>query len=108
MRSHRGNGRTAGRPLRFLFVTLGHVESDFYGRVGGSLHKAGHEVAHVTFSRHAARRLARKGQTAWCLPDRMLELGPDIDVPAQVERIVDQYDLPTFRDIYRTDFVCDG
>lgn len=25
-----------------------------------------------------------------------------------VERIVEQYDVPTFRDIYRTDFVCDG
>ena len=96
------------RPLRFLFVTLGHVESDFYGGVGGSLRKAGHEVAHVTFSRHAAGRLARKGQTAWCLPDRMLELGSDIAVPREVERIVREYEVPTFRDIYRTDFVCDG
>jgi hypothetical protein len=96
------------RPVRFLFVTLGHVESEFYGRVGGSLRKAGHEVAHVTFSRHAARRLARGGQTAWCLPDRMLELGTEIDVPREVERILGDYDIPTFRDIYRTDFVCDG
>jgi hypothetical protein len=96
------------RPLRFLFVTLGHVESDFYGRVGGGLRKAGHEVAHVTFSRHAAHRLARRGQTGWCLPDRMLDLGSDIDVSSEVERILSDYDVPTFRDIYRTDFVCDG
>ncbi len=96
------------RPLRFLFVTLGHVESDFYGRVGGSLRKAGHEVAHLTFSRHAARRLARGGQTAWCLPDRMRDLGTEINVPLEVDRMLGDYDVPTFRDIYRTDFVCDG
>jgi hypothetical protein len=96
------------RPLRFLFVTLGHVESDFYGRVGQALRADGHEVAHLTYSRHAARRLAHRGQTAWCLPDRMRELGDPIDVSSEVERIVQQYEVSTFRDIYRTDFVCDG
>jgi hypothetical protein len=96
------------RPLRFLFVTLGHVESEFYGRVGRQLRALGHEVAHVTYSRHAARRLSRRGQTAWCLPDRMLDLGDAIDVQREVERISREYDVPTFRDIYRTDFVCDG
>ncbi len=96
------------RPLRFLFVTLGHVESDFYGRVAHRLRQAGHDVAHVTYSRHASRRLARKGQTAWCLPDRMHELGKGIDIPREVERIAREYETPTFRDIYRTDFVCDG
>jgi hypothetical protein len=65
-------------------------------------------VAHVTYSRHAALRLARRGQTAWCLPDRMLDLGTEIDVSGEVERIMDDYDVPTFRDIYRTDFLCDG
>src|SRR5437016_6127319 len=92
-------------PLRFLFVTLGHVESDFYGRVGQALGRAGHEVAHLTYSRHAARRLARHGQAAWCLPDRMGKLGDAIDITREVERIGGQYDVPTFRDIYRTDFV---
>jgi len=96
------------RPLRLLFVTLGHVESDFYGRVGQTLRQAGHDVAHVTYSRHAARRLARKGQTAWCLPDRMLDLGDNVPITREVERISGEYDVPTFRDIYRTDFVCDG
>src|SRR5882757_4938203 len=96
------------RPLRFLFVTLGHVESDFYGRVAHGLRQAGHDVAHITYSRHASRRLARKGHTAWCLPDRMLDLGADIDIAREAERIVREYDSPTFRDIYRTDFVCDG
>jgi hypothetical protein len=94
--------------LRYLFVTLGHIESNFYGRVGRRLQQAGHDVAHITYSRHAARTLAREGQTAWCLPDRMAELGDGIDVPREVERIGAEYDVPTFRDIYRTDFVCDG
>jgi hypothetical protein len=96
------------RPLRFLFVTLGHVESDFYGRVGQHLRSGGHDAAQLSFSRRAARRLVRRHETAWCLPDRMRELGDRIDIPREVERIVSEYDVPTFRDIYRTDFVCDG
>jgi hypothetical protein len=96
------------RPLRFLFVSVGHVESDFYGRVGRQLRGLGHEVAHVTYSRHAARRLSRRGQTAWCLPDRMRDLGDGVDVPREVQRISGEYDVPTFRDIYRTDIACDG
>jgi hypothetical protein len=94
--------------LRFLFVTLGHVESDFYGRVGQRLRQDGHEVAHVTYSRHAARRLARHGQTAWCLPERMMDLGAEIDFTGEVDRVLEEYDAPTFRDIYRTDPVCEA
>jgi hypothetical protein len=96
-----------GRPLRFLFLSLGHVESDFYGRVGQRLRQDGHEVAHVTYSRHAARRLARNGETAWCLPDRMADLEEPIDFGQEVSRIIDQYETPTFRDIYRADPVCE-
>src|SRR5258708_28801686 len=86
------------RPMRILFVTLGHVESDFYGRVGQRLRDVGHEVAQVTFSRRAARRLIRMRQTAWCLPDRMLELGDRIDIQAEVQRIQTEYEVPTFPD----------
>jgi hypothetical protein len=93
--------------LRFLFATLGHVESDFYGRVGAELVRLGHEVAHVTYSRHAAALLRSRGFTAYCLPDGMAALG-ELDVAACARQIEADYDTPTFRDLYRTDFVCDG
>ncbi len=97
-----------GVSLRFLFVTLGHVESDFYGRVGAELERRGHRVAHLTFSRRAAAVLARRGFEAWCLPDLMAELAPVSDLAAEVQRMEAAYDTPTFRDIYRTDFICES
>jgi hypothetical protein len=93
--------------LRFLFVTLQHVESDFYGRCGAHLVEAGHEVAHVTFSRRAAILLRRAGFDAICLADEMAA-PTDIDIAAEVARITETYPVPTFRDIYRTDIACDG
>ncbi|MEA2348599.1 MAG: hypothetical protein QOG62_2386 [Thermoleophilaceae bacterium] len=92
---------------RFLFTTLQHIESDFYGRVGRELSELGHEVGHVTYSRRAAQTLERRGFRAWCLPDEMRRLGDGLNWTAEAERIAEQYDTPTFRDIYRTDFVCD-
>ncbi len=102
------NGAGDATSTRFLFTTLQHIESDFYGRVGAELVRRGHEVAHVTYSRRAASELERKGFTAFCLPDRMAALGEEIDFVAEADRIVGQYDTPTLRDIHRTDFVCDG
>jgi len=96
------------QPQRFLFVTLGHIESDFYERVGGRLAERGHAVAHITVSRRAAMLISSRGFTAYCLADRVRALPAAIDVQAEVERIAQTYDTPTFRDIYRTDFVCDG
>ncbi len=104
--SPNGAGRAA--PIRFLFTTLQHIESDFYGRVGAELQRRGHEVAHVTYSRRAASELERQGFTAFCLPDRMAALGFELDLDAEAARIVSSYDTPTLRDIHRTDFVCDG
>lgn len=92
---------------RVLFVTLGHVESDFYGRTGAELARRRHAVGHVTYSRRAAARLRRQGFEAWALPEAMDALGPIADVAGEAARIAAQYDVPTFRDIYRTDFVCD-
>jgi len=75
-------------PLRFLFVTLQHIESSFYGTVGQHLRAAGHEVVHLTFSRRSAAVLGRRGMTAYALPQLIAELdGAAIDVPAEVRRI---------------------
>lgn len=92
--------------MRFLFTTLQDLESDFYGRVGDELTRRGHEVAHVTHSKHAARKLGRRGP-AYRLPGAMADLG-EIDIPAEAARIERQYDTPHLRDIYKTDHPCYG
>lgn len=94
---------TIPKPLRFIFVGLGHIESEFYGRVGAELLERGHLVAHVTYSRWSARMLRRKGFTAFCLPDRMASAGP-IDVRAVAADVPDTYGVGSCRSIYRTDF----
>jgi hypothetical protein len=99
--------RDSARRLRFLFVTLGHIESDFYGRCGRHLVEQGHDVAHVTFSRRAALVLRRQGFQATCLPDELSNIAGTLDVATEVRRITEMYPVPTFRDIYRTDFVCE-
>jgi hypothetical protein len=95
--------------VRFLFTTLQYVESDFYGRVGAELRRLGHDVVHVTYSRRATRKLRATGAEAYCLPDAMaaLDAGP-LDVEAEAIRIERQYPTPTLRDVYRTDWVCNG
>jgi len=102
--------RNGTRPegLRFLFTTLGHVESDFYGRVGAELRVLGHEAVHITFSRRGASVLRRRGFEARCLADAMDGILEGVDVDAEVQRISAKYPTTTFRDIYRTDFVHDG
>jgi hypothetical protein len=92
--------------MRFLFTTLQDLESDFYGRVGEQLTRQGHSVAHVTQSKHAARKLAKRGP-AYRLPGVMADLG-EIDVPSEAARIERQYDTPHLRDIYKTDPPCYG
>ena len=91
--------------MRFLFTTLQFMESDFYGRCGAELERLGHEVAHVAYSRRSAQRLP--GVRSWCLVDAMREL-PRCDWEAQGARIVERYRLPTLRDVWKTDWVCDG
>ncbi|MGI8621970.1 MAG: hypothetical protein ACR2NB_00475 [Solirubrobacteraceae bacterium] len=94
--------------LRFLFTTLGYVETDFYARAGRDLVKRGHQVAHVTWSRRAANALRRRGETAWCMPD-LLRACPDADdLDAEAEALRARYGARTFRDFYRTDPVCEG
>ncbi|MGI8596762.1 MAG: hypothetical protein ACR2LY_05685 [Thermoleophilaceae bacterium] len=89
--------------MRFLFTTLQFVESDFYGRVSERLRDSGHEAVHLTFSRRAARHLARRGFRTFCLPDVMAEVGEGPGSAHEVERIERRYDIPSLRDVYRCD-----
>jgi hypothetical protein len=93
--------------MRFLFTTLQYVEAAFYGRVGAQLRGMGHEVRHVTWSRRAALQLQRGGADASCLPELMAAVGP-IDVEREGRRITGAYDLPSLRDVWRTDWPCAG
>ena len=94
--------------MRFLFTTLQDLETEFYGRVGRELEQLGHEVAHVTWSAPDAVALRAKGHRTWCLPEAMDALPEDTDVAAEVARIERQYETPTIRDIYKTDWPCYG
>jgi Capsule polysaccharide biosynthesis protein len=94
--------------VRFLFANLQFRESDFYGRVGSALTRFGHDVAHVSFSRRAAKRLQRRGERSYCLPELMDELGSDLDYGAETARIERTYEIPSVRDVYRTDPPCIG
>jgi hypothetical protein len=92
--------------MKFLFATLQHVESDFYGRVGRDLKRRGHDVAHLTYSRRAAMVLRRKGDEAYCLPDLMKDVRPAGSWDEEAARIVAQYPIPSLHEVYRTDLPC--
>lgn len=94
--------------MRFLFTTLQTYESDFYGRVGAELARRGHEVAHLTVSREAARLLREQGFDARCLGDVTGELGPPASIADEVRRVESTYDIPHIRDVYYADRVCRG
>jgi hypothetical protein len=94
--------------MRFLFTTLQTYESDFYGRVGAELEARGHEVAHVTVSREAARLLREQGRDARCVHDVIAELGEPASIADEVRRIEATYPIPHIRDVYYTDRVVDG
>ena len=87
--------------MRFLFTTLQFRESRLLRRGSApSSTRLGHDVAHVVFSRRAARRAAAPGLRAECLTDRMAALGADRRRRgARAARIVEGYGLPTLRDV---------
>ena len=87
---------------RFLFLTLGYIEAEFYARVGRELEALGDEVVHATFSRRAAQRLRRRGHDAVCLPDVMAETAAGA-TEAGARALAERWGLPTFRDLYRAD-----
>jgi hypothetical protein len=93
-----------------MFTTLQFRESDFYGRVGTELERDGHEVVHVAYSRRAAQRLGARGHRVWCLTDEIAALPPLSAQEAEREgaRIAGRYGLPTIRDVWKTDWACDG
>lgn len=88
--------------MRFLFTTLQFQESEFYGRVGRELQRRGHDVEHVTFSRRSARALGAR-----CLADELAAVDCATDWETEARRIVATYDMPTLRDVYRTDWPVD-
>jgi Capsule polysaccharide biosynthesis protein len=87
---------------RFLFLTLGYVEADFYARVGRALEGLGDEVVHATYSRRAAHRLRRDGHDAVCVPDVMAETAAGA-LAEGAAAWAGRWGLPTFRDLYRAD-----
>ncbi len=92
--------------MRFLFATLQHIESEFYGRVGRLLKRQGHEVTHLTYSRRAALVLRGHGDEAHCLPELMAEVSPVGSWREEEARIVSQYPIPSLHEVYRTDLPC--
>lgn len=89
--------------MRFLFTTLQFQESEFYARVGSELQELGHEVAHVTFSRRSATALGAR-----CLADEIAAVDDGTDWEGEGRRIVAEYDVPTLRDVYKTDWPVDA
>jgi len=89
--------------VRFLFTTLQFQESEFYARVGAELQHLGHDVENVTFSRRSARVLGAR-----CLADELAAVDDATDWEAQGRRIVAEYDVPTLRDVYKTDWPVDA
>jgi hypothetical protein len=61
----------------------------------------------VAYSRRAARRLRGRGVLTWCLADTMRDL-PAMDWEAEGARVVEQYGVPTLRDVWKSDWACDG
>jgi hypothetical protein len=93
--------------MRFLFTSLQTYESEFYGIVQRELEQRGHETAHVTVSRTAARELREHGLQAWCLHNLIDELPPS-DRSQEVARIESTYPIPHLRDVYRGDYAVAG
>ncbi len=95
--------------MRFLFTTLHYNEAEFYGRVGALLQEMGHEVGQLSYSRRGARLAAEHGVRTWVLPDLLREVPTAISTgSARGQAIVERYDTPTLRDIYKTDLPCIG
>jgi hypothetical protein len=91
--------------VRFLFTTLQTYESEFYGTVGEELERRGHETAHVSVSREAARLLQARGLESHCLLDAMEEPPP---LDGEVQRIESTYPIPHIRDVYYADRITAG
>ena len=94
--------------MRFLFLTHGSYESDFYGRVSAELIRLGHETVHVTWSTASARELEARGIRSGVLPDELARAGAGPDVAAEARRLEAAYDMRSLRDVWRTDWPLEG
>src|SRR6188474_1169895 len=83
--------------MRLLFVSIQSFESDFYGSVGEHLAARGHDVAHVTYSRRAARLLEARGLRA-CSVRALLDPGD-----AEIAGIESRYGSEALRKAERID-----
>jgi hypothetical protein len=93
--------------MRFLFLTHGSYESDFYGRVSEELVRRGHEAVHVTWSSLAAQALEARGIRAFVLPDALDRAGTG-DLEAEAARLERTYEMRSLRDVWRTDWPLEG
>ena len=75
-------------------------------RVGAELERRGHESAHVSVSREAARLLRERGLEARCLLDCRMDEPADLE--AEVRRIEATYPIPHIREVYYADRVNAG
>jgi hypothetical protein len=94
--------------VRFLFLTLYGNEPVFYGRVGAHLRNAGHEVAHLTWSRRGARHLRRAGFHACCLADMVPDASDGVSLADETARLEGTYEMLSLRDVWRTDWAVEG
>ena len=94
--------------MRFLFLTHGSYEADFYGRVSSELVRLGHRVSQITWSETSARRLRRRGLEAFVLPDELERAGVGDDVEREALRLEATYPMRSLRDVWRTDWPLAG
>ena len=93
--------------MRFLFLTHGSYEADFYGRVSAELVRLGHDAAQITWSVRSARALRRKGLRASVMPEE-LDRAVTGDVEREALRLESTYPMRSLRDVWRTDWPLAG
>jgi hypothetical protein len=93
--------------MRFLFLTHGSYEAEFYGRASAELIRLGHEAAQITWSARSARALARRGLNAFVLPEEIDRVGTG-DLEREALRLESTYAMRSLRDVWRTDWPVAG
>ena len=94
--------------MRFLFLTHGSYEADFYGRVSAELERLGHDVIQITWSASSAIALRRRGLRTVVLPDELAKASAGEDLEREVLRLESTYAMRSLRDVWRTDWPLEG
>jgi hypothetical protein len=89
--------------MRFLFLTHGSYEAEFYGRASAELVRLGHETAQITWSVRSARALRRRGLPAFVLPEELERAGAG-NLEREALRLESTYPMRSLRDVWRTDW----